>query len=304
MPGRTRRATAIGAAAFALAGSAALAVPGTASAAEVKTVPCGSTVQASPGDTIHGTLLGLPLIDLGVIGTVSKTLTTTVNALLGTVCTVTVNVVNTVVSPVPVIGPPLAGAVNQGVEGATQGLSDVNNKVGSTLQGQQPPAQGSPPAGGSPQSPGGSPSGAPSGGTPAGVTPIPDSNSPILTGGFTSSPNYSGLPFSFSSGYSPMRDYSNIPMVNAGLYSPSPGVRYGSQVPGYSPEFGILGQNGKPAGSSGIQNAGQAEALPGEGSGGMAGGPGIPVLVAVLLLSGVSAGLVRTWVLRRMAAAV
>jgi hypothetical protein len=300
MRGRTRRATAISVAAFALAGSAALALPGSSSAAETKTVPCGSTVAANPGDTIHGTLLGLPLIDLGVVGTVSTTLTTTVKSLLGTVCTVTVNVVDTAVSPVPVVGAPLAGAVNQGVGSATKGLSDATSQVGSALQGQQPPAQGGNP--GNPQGPGGSPS-EPAGGTPADMTPIPDSNSPILTGGFTSSPNYSGLPFAFSTGYSPMRDYSNIPMVNAGLYSPSPGVRYGSQVPGYSPEFGILGQNGKPSGSSGIQNAGQAEALPSVG-GGMADGAGLPVLIAVLLLSGVSAGLVRTWVLRRMAAAV
>jgi hypothetical protein len=274
-------------------------MPGTASAVETKTTPCGSTIEANPGDHIQGTLLGLPLIDLGDIGTVSKTLTTTVNALLGTVCTVTVNVVNAVVAPVPVVGAPLAGAVNKGVGDTTQGLSGATNQLGSAFRG-QPPAQVKP-APGNPQSPGSS--SAPAGGTPAGGTPIPDSNSPILTGGFTSAPIYLGLPFAFSTGYAPMRDYSNIPMVNAGLYSPSPGLRYGSQVPGYTPEFGVLGQNGKSAGSSGIQNAGQAEALPGTG-GGMVDGAGLPVLMAVLLLSGVSAGLVRTWVLRRMTAAV
>ncbi|MDT7724672.1 MAG: hypothetical protein QOI21_1248 [Actinomycetota bacterium] len=297
MQGRIRRATAIGAATFALAGSAALAMPGTASAAETKTVPCGSTVEANPGDTIHGTLLGLPLIDLGVV-TVSKTLTATVNALLGTVCQVTVTVVNTVVAPIPVVGAPAADALNNGVAGVTNGVSGGIDATQRALSG-NPPAQQQPGgAPGNPQSPG-SPN-APAGGNPAGVTPIPDSNSPVLAGGFTA-PNFSGLPFTFT-GYAPMRDYSTIPMVNAGLYSPSPGLRYGGQVPGYAPEFGILGQAAQQPLGGGVQNAGQAEALPGTG-GGMVDGAGLPLLIAVLSLSAVSAVLVRTWVLRRMAAA-
>jgi hypothetical protein len=290
MRSRTRRATAIGATAFALAGSAVLGMPGTASA-ETKTVPCGSTVTAKPGDHIVGTtLLGLPL-DLGVV-------TDGIGQLLNGLCKVTVTVVDAVVAPVPAVGAPVASAVNGAVSSTTNGLtSAIPGKQG------QPPAQGKPaPAPGNPQTSGagGSPS-ASAGGTPAGTTPIPDSNSPVLTGGSLTAPNYSGLPFNFTTGYAPMRDYSNIPMVNAGLYSPSPGLRYGGQVPGYAPEFGILGQDGTKSSGTTIQNAGQADALPGTGE--PADGVGLPVLIAVLSLSGVSAGLVRTWVLRRMATA-
>jgi hypothetical protein len=264
-------------------------MPGTASAAtKTVSVPCGGTVTANPGDHIVGTtLLGLPL-DLGLV-------TDGIGQLLSGLCKVTVNVVDTVVAPVPVVGAPVASAVSGTVSSTTKGVtSAIPSKQG------PPPAQGKP-APGKPPTPGtgGSPA-APAGGTPAGKTPIPDSASPVLTGGFLTAPNYGALPFNFTTGYAPMRDYSTIPMVNAGLYSPSPGLRYGGQVPSYAPEFGILGQDGTKSAGAAIQNAGQATPLPGPDE--PADGVGLPALLAVLSLSGVSAGLVRTWVLRRMAA--
>ncbi|MCR6489501.1 hypothetical protein M8542_42460 [Amycolatopsis sp. OK19-0408] len=296
---RTRRATAVGATAFVLAGSAVLGLPGNASAAETKTVPCGSTVDAKPGDTVKGTtpLLGIPL-NLGVVTEGTKVLTGTINALLGTLCNVTVHVVDAVVAPVPVIGAPAASAVNQGVEGLTsgaqQGLSAVTGggkqqSPGTGGNQQQPPAQGG--TGGAPQ-----------GGTPAGGTGIPEANSPLLPG-FSGSPAFGGFPFTLGTGYAPMRDYSGIPFATAGLFTPSPAIRYGSQIPGYAPQYGLNGPDGTASsGNAGIQTAGQAEALP-SASGGFTNGSNLPLLIAVLALSGVSAGLVRTWVLRRMAAA-
>ncbi|MCU1687233.1 MAG: Conserved putative secreted protein [Amycolatopsis sp.] len=296
MQGRTRRATAIGAAAFALAGSAALALPGTASAADTVTATCGSSVTAKPGDhIIVSTILGP--VDFGAIGQVSATLSNVIGGVLGTLCNVTVNVVNTVVAPVPVIGAPAASAVNGVVAGTTKGLSDAAANGANSLSSQ--PAKQQPPAGGSPLSPtGGSPAGnTPVGGQAPGSMPIPDSNSPVLANGFG---GLGSLPLNFSTGYAPMRDYSTIPMAMAGVYAPSPGLRYGGQIPGYAPEFGLPGTGGTNQDSSGIQNAGQAQALPaGDGT---APGVGLPVLIAVLSLSGVSAGLVRTWVLRRTAA--
>ncbi|MEV6642819.1 hypothetical protein [Amycolatopsis sp. NPDC051371] len=300
MRDRTRRATAVGATAFVLAGSAVLGMPGTASAGETKTVPCGSTVDAKPGDKIQGTLLGLPLpIDLGIVGQATTVLTSTVSGLLNTVCKVTVNVVNTVVSPLPGVGAPAASAINQGVEGLTsgaqQGLGAVNG--GGKQQSPQPGTGGNqqtPPSGGT--------GGAPQGGTPQGATPIPEANSPLLPG-FSSSPVFGGFPFSIGSGYAPMRDYSGIPFATAGLFTPSPAIRYGSQIPGYAPQYGLTGPDQNAAtGNSGIQTAGQAEALP-SATDGFTDGSNLPLLIAVLALSGVSAGLVRTWVLRRMAAA-
>lgn len=298
MRDRTRRATAVGATAFVLAGSAVLGMPGTASAGETKTVPCGGTVTAKPGDHIQGSILGLPAIDLGIVGQATTVLTSVVGGLINTVCKVTVTVVNDVVAPVPVIGAPVASAVNQGAESlnsaATGGLNSINN--GGKQASPQPGTGGNPQ-----QPPSGGTGGAPQGGTPQGTTPIPDSNSPLLPG-FSSSPVFGGFPFSVGSGYAPMRDYSGIPFATAGLFTPSPALRYGSQIPGYAPQYGLTGPDQPAAGNSGIQTAGQAEALP-SASDGFTDGSNLPLLIAVLTLSGVSAGLVRTWVLRRMAAA-
>ncbi len=284
--------------AFVLAGSAVLGLPGTASA-ETKTVPCGSTVTAKPGDHIQGSLLGLPAIDLGIVGQATSVLTATVGGLLNTVCKVTVNVVNTVVSPVPVVGAPLASAVNQGADGLNSAAAGGLNAVNGGGARQDPPAQ--PGSGGNPQqqpSPG--TGGAPQGGAPAGTTPIPEANSPLLPG-FSSTPVFGGFPFALGTGYAPMRDYSGIPFATAGLFTPSPAIRYGSQIPGYAPQYGLTGPDVGSDGNSGIQTAGRAEALP-SASDGFTNGSNLPMLIAVLALSGVSAGLVRTWVLRRMAA--
>ncbi|GAB3139848.1 hypothetical protein GCM10027258_19610 [Amycolatopsis stemonae] len=298
MRDRTRRATAVGATAFVLAGSAVLGAPGTASAGETKTAPCGGSVTAAPGDTVQGTtpLLGIPL-NLGVVTQATTVLTGTINSVLGTLCKVTVTVVNTAVSPVPVVGAPAASAINQGVQGLTsgaqQGLSAVTGGGKQQSPGpggnpQQPPSQGT---GGSPQ-----------GGAPQGGGGIPDSNSPLLPGFSNSSPAFGGFPFSIGTGYSPMRDYSGIPFATAGLFTPSPAIRYGSQIPGYAPQYGLNGPDSTASGNAGIQTAGRAEALP-SASNGITDGSNLPLLIAVLALSGVSAGLVRTWVLRRMAAA-
>ncbi|MGW4058989.1 hypothetical protein ACWEGE_11955 [Amycolatopsis sp. NPDC004747] len=300
MQDRTRRATAVGAAAVALAGSAVLGMPGTASADTI-TAKCGDTISAKPGDTVQAStpLLGLPL-NLGVVTEGTKVLTGTINAVLGTLCKVTVNVVNTVVSPVPVVGAPAASAINQGVQGVTSG---TQQGLRSLTGGGQPAPQQPGGTGGNPQQPPaqGGTGGAQQGGTPAGTMPIPDANSPLLPG-FASTPVFGGFPFTFGTGYAPMRDYSGIPFATAGLFSPSPAIRYGSQIPGYAPQYGLAGPDGASDGNSGVQTAGQAEALP-SASGGFTNGSNLPMLIAVLALSGVSAGLVRTWVLRRMAAA-
>jgi hypothetical protein len=113
---------------------------------------------------------------------------------------------------------------------------------------------------------------------------------------------FGGFPFSVGTGYAPMRDYGGIPFATAGLFTPSPAIRYGSQIPGYAPQYGLTGPDGTATGNSGVQTAGRAEALP-SAQDGFTNGSNLPLLIAVLALSGVSAGLVRTWVLRRMAAA-
>ncbi|MDT8910497.1 hypothetical protein [Amycolatopsis sp. PS_44_ISF1] len=298
MQHRTRKATAVGAAAFVLAGSAVFATPGTASADTVN-ARCGDTVTVKPGDVVS-TPFGLQ--------TVTDGLTSLVGGLLGGLCQITVKVVDTVVAPVPVVGAPAASAVDQAVQGTTNGISKTTGDLGHALGGGQPARQ-DPGPGGSPQQPPNTGPGAPQGGAPAGQSPIPGVNSPLLpssAGGGAGPlasmiPNFAGLPFGYSTGYAPMRDYSNIPMAMAGLFTPSPALRYGSQIPGYQPQYGLSSPAGPASGNAGVQNAGQAEALPTDG-GNHTNGLDWPMLVAVLALSGVSAGLVRTWVLRRMAA--
>ncbi|WP_020663748.1 hypothetical protein [Amycolatopsis benzoatilytica] len=298
----------MGAAAFVLAGSAALAAPGTAAAA-TKTTTCGSTISASPGDQVTATtpLLGIPL-NLGTVGQSSGVLTGTINAVLGTVCTVTVNVVNTVVSPVPVIGAPAASAVNGAVAGGTNAVQQGVGAAGQAFSGGQPGQQNPGP---NPQQPPSNGSGGQQqGGSNAPGQQMPGSTSPVLGdyGGASGGgapfadfvPNLGNLSYGYSTGYAPMRDYNGIPMAMAGLFSPSPALRYGSQIPGYAPQYGVANPDNQ-GGDRTVQNAGQAEALPGIG-GNNPNGLDWPVLVAVLALSGVSAGLVRTWVLRRMAA--
>ncbi|WP_216212121.1 hypothetical protein [Amycolatopsis aidingensis] len=300
MPGRARKATAVSATALLLAGSAALATPATA-VAETKTAQCGGTVKAKPGDRVQATLLGIPL-DLGIVQETTTVLTGTVSALLGKVCKVTVQVVDTVVAPVPGVGEPAADAINKGVQGTTNTLSDAANTVGGTVTGggTEPVERNQPAPGGSQ---GGQPGGDPgqsqgSGGTDRGERAgVPEANSPVLGGGAV--PGFPGLPTDFSTGFAPMRDYSNLPFATAGLYAPSPGVRYGGQIPGYAPEFGILGQeeDQDPEGA-GVRNAGEARALA-DGAGGPIDGTSLPLLLAVVALAGASGALVRTWVLRK-----
>lgn len=274
MQGRKRKVAAVGAAAFVLAGSAVLATPGTASAAETINANCGETVTVHPGDTISSPL-GLQ--------TVTDGLTSIVGGLLSGLCKITVNVVDTVVAPVPVVGAPVAGAVDNTVDGATSALQGAAGALTPGKRAQ--PAPQNPPSDGSPQS-------GPSGGGTGNQSP--GASSPVLGGGDPSMFNL--LPFG-SSGYAPLRDYSGIPYALAGLFAPSPGVRYGGQIPGYAPEVTALG-NGSSQQSRSVQNAGQAEALPTDGGSGLPGDVGLPMLIAVLALSGVSAALVRTWVLR------
>jgi hypothetical protein len=281
-------------------------MPATASAA-VLTGSCGSTIQGTPGDAVHvdpSSLFGLkpgslPILDLGLVTQGTKTLTGVpvlgplLGGLLNKICSVTVVGVNTVVAPVEAGASTVNKAVTNTVNTITQAAGGATGQPSSGGPTGGTGAPGSAPSGGAPGN-------APVGGQNPGSPTIPGPNSPVL-GGETGFGYFGGLPLDFA-GYSPMRDYSTIPMAMAGVYSPSPGLRYGGEIPGYAPEFGLPGDSSAKQGNGGIQNAGQAEALPVGGN--LAGGVGIPVLMAVLLLSGVSAGLVRTWVLRRTAATV
>jgi hypothetical protein len=202
-----------------------------------------------------------------------------VTSALSSLCGITVTGVNAVVAPVQEGSKVVGGVVGQ-VTGALPGAPAAPGTPG---------APGSPSTGdGSPGSPGAPSSG---GGGTSPVTGMPPTNGQV-GGGLTPGgvPLYN--PYSFATGRSPMAYYGNLPYARAGLYSPSPAVAYGGGVPGYVPQFGILGSEGM---TDGVQAAGHAEALGLSGGGKVA----FPVLLAVLALSGVTAALVRSWVLRR-----
>ncbi len=97
-------------------------------------------------------------------------------------------------------------------------------------------------------------------------------------------------------GSAPMRDYSGIPTATAGT-AVAPGVRYPANgtLPGdaSAPQAGPGDQSGQGAD---IRDAGNAQSL---ASNGASNDVQLPMLLAVIVLAGVTAGLVRTWVLRR-----
>ncbi|WP_326567316.1 hypothetical protein VSH64_36580 [Amycolatopsis rhabdoformis] len=98
-----------------------------------------------------------------------------------------------------------------------------------------------------------------------------------------------------STGTAPQRDYNGIPTATPGT-AVAPGVRYPANgtLPGSAvPETG--GQDPQSQGPD-VRNAGNAEALATSGG---ASDVQLPMLLAVIVLAGVTAGLVRTWVLRR-----
>jgi len=99
------------------------------------------------------------------------------------------------------------------------------------------------------------------------------------------------------SGTAPRRDYSDIPTAVPGVAT-APGIRYPQN--GTLPGDAAVPQAGDQSGQSGqgpdIRAAGNAESLASPGS---SRDVQLPMLLAVIVLAGVTAGLVRTWALRR-----
>jgi hypothetical protein len=219
----------------------------------------GYITGATIANAVNAELRKIPLLG-GIITAVA----TGVQQQLTALCGVTVTGVNGAAAP---------------VQDGAKAVADASEAgVGQVVPGA--PGSGKPGTGGSP--------GSNPGTTPGGDSPSP--NQPVTggTNGLGLQLYQQGL---WDFGRSPMADYSNLPFARAGMWAPSPGVRYGGGVPGYSPEFGIVGDTT----DDGVSVAGRAEALKPP----MNQRVEFPVLLAVLALSGVTAALVRTWVLRR-----
>jgi hypothetical protein len=221
------------------------------------------------------------LAKLPLLGPVIGTLSASVRQTLSATCGVTVKGLNAVTAPVQDV----AG----GVADTSQGL--VEQILPGANQPQTPP--GGQPSTGLPGSGTGTTPGTGTGSTPG--SPGPGSIfSPVGGVGAGDLQLYGPQGLGANFGRIPLFGYGSLPFATPGLFSPSPGVRYGGQVPGYTPGYGLPTTD-----SSSVQTAGRAQAMPGTGT---MGGVAAPVLLAVLALSCVTGALVRTWVLRRSAA--
>ncbi len=236
-----------------------LAEPFKQAFSQLKPIPIGA-VQVGTTTISGGTIATAVITELNkipLLGPILGTLTGTVRTTLTQGCGVVVTGVNKVAAP---------------VQDGVGAIADNSQKLVPPLPGQPKPPAGQPqPNPGTPPGQPGVNPGAP--GSPQG-TPI-NRDFPLYSLGT----NF---------GRVPLFSYGSLPFAMPGLYSPSPGVRYGSQVPRAS--------NGNGLDSDPVQAAGLATALPRLGG---PGGVGLPVLVAVLLLACVTGALVRTWVLRR-----
>ncbi|WP_112276257.1 hypothetical protein [Lentzea terrae] len=226
---------------------------------QLKPIPIGA-VQAGTttisGATIANAVMA-ELQKLPLLGPILGTLDKTVRATLTSGCGVVVTGVNQVAAP---------------VQDGSKAVADASQQAVGGIQAPKPPA-------GQPQ---------PQPGTPPGQQPGVTPGTPGAPQGIAGNRDFALYSFGSNFGRVPLFTYGSLPFAMPGLYSPSPGVRYGSQVPRASNGNGV---DGDP-----VQAAGRATALPRLGG---PGGVGAPVLVAVLLLACVTGALVRTWVLRR-----
>ncbi|MFJ8960242.1 hypothetical protein ACIRG5_12735 [Lentzea sp. NPDC102401] len=236
-----------------------LAEPFKQAFAQAKPMPIGA-VQVGTTTISGATIANAVMAEvqkIPLLGPILGTLDKTVRATLTQGCQVTVVAVNQVVAP---------------VQDGSKAIADASQQAVGAIPG-------------APKPPGQQPS--PQPGTPPGQ-PGAQPGVPGVGAGAPSNRDFSLYPIGSNFGRVPLFSYGSLPFAMPGLYSPSPGVRYGSQVPRASNGTGVQGDS--------VQAAGRATALP-RLSG--PGGVGAPVLVAVLLLALVTGALVRTWVLRR-----
>lgn len=277
----------------------------------------GTTVALGAVPAKGSTTLSVPTASLmkgdGLLG-LGKTVNSLTKA-IGPTCDVTVRSLAAVNKPVEKVTKPVRDAAEPVTRPINRAIKPVTRDVNKTVAGLLPASPGTPPGtpppkdGGSGPGPGAPPPSDVPGDGPGTRSP---GTSPGPGGGFESGfpgglgsrlpfdqiPAFGALGNGFGQTLSPSALYGNLPFVTSGMFQRQ-GNGFGNQVPGFSPQFGMLGQGGPGQGGPTVQNAGEAQAL---GSGAPGQDVGLPILVAVLALSGVTATLVRTWVLRRATA--
>lgn len=334
MDGRLRRFAAATATAVVLAAGTMVLGAGTANASQPVVIgSCATTVKGAPGTpvklrtsavlapvtntvsaipvlgpplahTVKGVLTSIPPIPIGAIPTGSGYITggqiaqdvvgklpvlgAALNPVLDTLtglCGVTTHGVNAAAAPVQNGSKALADKSKQ--------MFSPNSHTGGTGNSSGPSSSGGAAETGPANSGGASDDAHDS-------MPPPELGFPEAAGALGGVPFDSSLVSQLGLAESPAARYGDIPYATPGLFAPSPGVRYGGTVPGYTPQFGVLGKNQqqqKAQQNNPVRTAGRAEAI-GSGPEPGSGGVSLALLLAVLTLSGVSAALVRTWILR------
>ena len=267
------RATVVTGIAALLFGASASFGAGTAIAAPLIGT-CGGEVQGEPGTPVAVRLGSAELITVGEVpASGSAKLSASRLPVLGSsVCSVTA----TAVEPVAPVVAPVQGIVEP-----------VGEAVGVPLAPAPAPVQAQPETAESapvqqPQSDAASDlqvvaPAAPAPAAPAAVQPL----GPFLAADFT--PQL-GSDFGQTSFY----DYSRLFTANPSAF----GSMSSSDLFGSSPSFGILGAEDAAGAAQDVVAAGRAQVLPAQGADRVA----LPVLAAVLVLSAVTAALVRSWV--------
>lgn len=292
----TRRALTVTAVAAFVTGGAFLSA-GTASAATTLAGTCSGAVNGSMGDTvaIQGTSVK-ELVRKGAQDYVNSHLWTALsvwpNSLADTIASKGALAVGQVPNAAggTIAGSAIGGTVATALKGANGlgVLDSTKNEVLSAVSANVAKSCGLTTVATNytaPVAPGSGGTGTPQGGTgtlPGGSSGNLSNLNPGTAGG--------------NGGTAPMRDYSGIPAATAGS-AVAPGVRYPANgtLPGdaSAPQAGQGDQSGQGAD---IRDAGNAQSLSSPA------GPNdvqLPMLLAVIVLAGVTAGLVRTWVLRR-----
>ncbi|MFC7618376.1 hypothetical protein ACFQV2_38440 [Actinokineospora soli] len=258
------------------------AAPASAAPVPFVAVDCEQTVYAFRGQPVHlARVAVLPLVtdavraDLGGLRAASVGLAFPLGGAIpiGTVPNGSGEISGAVIADAVVDVVATLGEIAPAADSVTAAVREaVTEECGITVRALDATEEG--------EQPGGTP--APGGGQDPSTTP---NAQPV--GGVDARPDEVALYDPARFARSAPRDYSGIPIAHAGRFVPSPDARYGS-VPGYSPEFGLLGRD------DAIDTAGGAHALPVD-----SGQVALPVLLAVVVLSLVTGALVRTWVLRR-----
>lgn len=253
--------------------SIAAPAPAAAPAAPASLVgSCGETVKGAPGQPVGVRMAGLSVINLGEVpnsGSTTFDATSIVQDLLGSagpVCKLTAEAIGPLTAPVEQLVGPTVGAV-QGVVGGSLPVA-----------GQQP-AQEAPATGPAPAAPGALPQTAAAPMAPLAPAPVYGPTMPRF--------------FPFALG----RYQSGLPLYNyASLLVGRPGTLGRLSAGMLSPNlFGSTAASlgTQDAAANDVAAAGRASALPASDSDRIA----LPVLVAVLMLAGVTAALIRSWVL-------